>query len=551
MDPWDSAYHAMVPLLNDERVTDLGLGHALLLARAAGAYTDTPVAHADSQSDFELVQNWAGWSYHFEAVDEKPKLIEETEATLNGDQWMFDRDPTGGYLSDSMQMPHIAADGGRYAAIRAYRSPKIADVAVELTYHAGHQCGDGTHLVLMWRPSREEPWQDLTSFMTMDEGSAEFHAEITLQVGSDIVLWSDPLQTVECDNVEVHLWVYPLIKESLHFSTLAKKAQLEANAGPRRGDEDGELDEDDDDDEDDVGKPTWAVIGEEDDDEDEDDTLGEGSGHSAYHLALIFDRNRFEHFKQVIRSANHFITSRKLVVHAVAPEELHSAIHEFMRAFTHSLRTYDHSLCYEAAARVMGFSDPQIHVSAHCKMFLADVLDDNVHTVLYLDTDITIASDISSCYPDFKTPSALMSMAVDMGDVCQIDPDMCWPIGLHWKLPLGLECGDVAGKPKQDGQLCPQGGEIETLQVNGGVALMQLDRMRKTMFTKRYVESIVHHYRLAGRVARWGEQDFINSYFRLSPAHLEMLPCGCNYQWFGARSEVKCGRQPIVIAHHW
>lgn len=185
-------------------------------------------------------------------------------------------------------------------------------------------------------------------------------------------------------------------------------------------------------------------------------------------------------------------------------------------------------------------------------MFLSDILT-YADRVLYLDTDTTITSDISACYFAPKKPSTLVSMSVDMGDICQRDPDRCWPIGLHWKVPEGFECGNVPSRSSTASRpsSCAQPGELETVQVNGGVALFELGKMREQGFVERYVQSIIHHYRVVGKPATWGEQDFINSYFRLFPKDLELLPCGCNYQWFGTRREVKCGQQPVTIAHHW
>lgn len=538
MDPWEASYHALVPLLNDGRVSDLGLAHTLMVAKSTLTRVETVPPLADSQDDFELMQDWAGWSYYFESTAGKPSLSTERQAVLHNGQWMFERDDSSGFIADSFQLPHVTAFGDRYAATRVYRSPREAEVAIELVCHAQHQCGDGTEVVLMSRKSVGSEWVVHARLKTMDDPTPEYRVELSLDRGSHIVVWTDPLENADCDTIELKITLYPVVGESIAWSNLARRAEIEATAQRKAAQEQLDREREGD-------IPNWEPV-EQDDGNDGDEEA------EVFHIALIFDHRRFEHFKQVIRSANHFVTSRILEVHAIAPLELHADLNTFFADLEHTLRLYDHAMCRDAANRVLAFSNEDIHISAHCKMFLTEIISEDVDTVLYLDTDTTIVSDISACYAHATSPTALISMALDMGDACQDQPDYCWPIGLHWRVTDGLECGNLPGKSSTVGkQSCAKPGELEPLQVNGGVALMQLRRMRSSGFVDRYVQSVVYHYRLAGRVAEWGEQDFINSYLRLYPSELELLPCGCNYQWFGSRSEVKCGGQPIAIAHHW
>ncbi|ORY87436.1 hypothetical protein BCR35DRAFT_289498 [Leucosporidium creatinivorum] len=532
MDPWDANFHALVPILNDDRVQELGLAHALMVAKAAVTRNEAPPHFADSFEDYQLLQGWSGWSYTFEPADELPTLSDPRFAVLWDGQWSYDRNSAGGFMNEQLQKPYVSPRGDRFAAVRSWRAPKAMDVAVEVSYRAEHQCGDGTELVLMSRRSIGEDWEEHVRWKTMDDAFAEYRVDLTLKEGSQVVLWSDPLETDECDALEVRVSLFPIIVDNLAWSNLAKKADIAATVAR----EVKQAKEDD-------GEAEWkaAIIEQETIDPD-----------TIYHIALIFDRARLPHALQVIRSATQFITSRTLHIHTIAPVELHDELYEFMAAYNHTLRPYDHNLCKLAGKQVLPFSNPDIHLSAHCKMFLADIITGDVDTILYLDTDTTILSDISVCYDKPELSSTLISMGVDMGDACQVSPNLCWPIGMHWRVPPGLVCGNEPSKDKPLAtQDCAQEGELEAVQVNGGVALFQLKRMREVGFIDRYVQSVVHHYRLVGGVAEWGEQDFINSYFRLFPTDLEFLPCGCNYQWFGSRREVKCGAQPIVIAHHW
>ncbi|GAA5851549.1 hypothetical protein JCM8547_001130 [Rhodosporidiobolus lusitaniae] len=539
MDPWDAHFHAAVPLLNDDRVQDLGLAHSLMLLK--GMVTrDPPVpAFADSRDDFQLVQGWGGWQYSFEALEEDvgdwtPSLKPETLGVTELDNFFMSRNhPARPYVDDINQEGWISPDGKPVVAIRSFRSPKRMDVALELTYRSHHSCGDGTELTLMsvGGPG-EEPVVHIR-YNTADDSFGEFIGDVSLRAGSQLHLVSHPLETDECDRVEVRLKLTPVSLDNKSWSTLAKKAAIVKEESRK-----ATLNQTH------VKAKKWAKVEPTGPKEDE-----------VFNVALIFDRNRYPHAQSVIRSARQFLTSpRRLVFHLITPHELHSELHDFFAGTNETLRLYDHEMCAFHARQILPFSDPEIHVSAHCKMFLPEIIT-FAERVLYLDTDVTVVSDLARCYSKpSSNPSALVSMGVDMGDACQRNPDMCWPIGLHWRVPPGLECGNVPARhdPKHPPASCAEEGELETLQVNGGVALFEIARMKESGFVDRYVQSVVHNYRLVqGKKATWGEQDFVNSYFRLFPKDLELLPCGCNYQWFGTRREVKCGEQEVSIAHHW
>ncbi|GAA5910398.1 uncharacterized protein JCM6883_002993 [Sporobolomyces salmoneus] len=531
MDPWDAHFHSLVPLLNDDRIQDLRLPHALMMLKGVVTREATPSTFADSQEDFQLVQGWSGWTYSFEPVETVAKDTEDRLGVVSGDSFVLDRNsPLKPYINDGSQEGWVTSNGERIAAVRTFKSPKTMDVAVDLSYRSHHRCGDGTHLVLSSVGGPGEEPQELVRFDTVEESFAEYRGHVSLRPGSTIHLSSDPLETDECDRVEVRLAVTPIVLENKSWSALARKAEIQREEARKASLVEKKSE-----------TVQWHSVKQE--------HVEEGD---VFNIALIFDRNRYPHAKQVIRSAQHYVTPRPLVFHLITPKELHEDLEQFFAGTPMSLRLYDHELCKFVAQRILPFSDPGIHVSAHCKMFLSDILT-YADRVLYLDTDTTITSDISTCYFAPKKSTTLVSMSVDMGDICQRNPDRCWPIGLHWRVPDDLECGNVPARASgsSNSASCAQPGELETIQVNGGVALFELGKMREQGFVERYVQSIIHHYRVVGRPATWGEQDFINSYFRLFPKDLELLPCGCNYQWFGTRREVKCGEQPVMIAHHW
>ncbi|BGP16837.1 hypothetical protein JCM10213v2_004842 [Rhodosporidiobolus nylandii] len=551
MDPWDAHFHAAVPLLNDDRIQELGLAHTLMLLKGVVTKKATVRPFADSREDFQLVQGWSGWHYSFEAIERAdgvngtaegwaPSLRPEALGYPDSETQTFAMDrnhPRKPFVDDSFQEGWVGPDGKPVVAVRTFRSPRRMDVAIDLSARANHQCGDGTEVSLLAVGGPGEEPEVLVRWSTLDEAFSEFSGDISLRPGSMLHLVSHPLENDDCDRVEVRLQLTQVSLDNKRWSSLTKKAAIQA-AQVRKATAQQTK----------VKAKSWAKV----------ETAGPKED-DVFNVALIFDRNRFAHAKSVIRSAQQFLTSpRKLVFHLIAPKELHLDTQEFFAGEEMTLRLYDYELCRYAVRQVLPFSDSDIHTSAHCKVFLPEIIT-FAERVLYLDTDVTVVSDLARCYArPTRNPAALISMAVDMGDACQRTPDACWPIGLHWRVPsgLGLDCGNVPARAAAPGSKppasCAEEDELETLQVNGGVALLELKKMKDQGFIERYVQSVVHHYRLmGGKRATWGEQDFINSYFRLFPGDLELLPCGCNYQWFGARREVKCGEQEVSIAHHW
>ncbi|KPV77829.1 glycosyltransferase family 2 protein [Rhodotorula graminis WP1] len=550
MDPWDAHFHATVPILNDPRIQSLNLAPAVQFLKSIVTREHLVPPFADSRRDFQLSQGWGGWTYSFEPAGPSEELLlsPERHGIVDDSSFIMDREhPRRPFIDDANQLPFVTPEGTGVAAVRTFRSPKAMHVAVEASYRSFHECGDGTRLSLVLVRSRGEVPEVLHEWQTMDDGFAEFAGETSLRVGSTLSLVSDPLESDECDRVEVTLRLTPVSPEKMGWSGLARaamwkqaearKAAEHAAVAKRANDSfpllpDGEL----------HYTPSEPV------------QQAATTDDKVFNVALIFDRHRLEHVQSVMRSVRHFTTSRDLVFHLVAPPELHHTLEKEFNGAGTTVRTYDHALCGFVVRKVLAFSNPDIHTSAHCKMFLTEIIT-IAERVLYLDTDVTVVSDLAACYGEpVARPGALVSMGVDMGDVCQRTPDLCWPIGLHMRVPPGLVCGNVPSRAVAgvEPASCAHEGELETVQVNGGVALFELAKMREVGFVERYVQSVVHHYRMMGNVvAKWGEQDFVNSYFRLHPDELELLPCGCNYQWFGARREVMCGAQPVAIAHHW
>jgi lipopolysaccharide biosynthesis glycosyltransferase len=273
------------------------------------------------------------------------------------------------------------------------------------------------------------------------------------------------------------------------------------------------------------------------------------------HICLIFDENRSQFALSTIRSIA-FYASAPVVVHVLTPTDLHPHLKQEVDRLGENvtLHFYDIRLCRRHVNQIW-FIAKHIHVSAMCKLFLADILD--VPRILYLDTDLTVVQDVLKCWKNYlgDASSKYIAMGMDMGDACQLEPDRCFPIGFERKVGDGLVCG---GQPNRSASILQRGlpcrtpGEYETYQFNGGVILMNLRAMRSEKFIPKLVRSSVHAWRRSGfRQARWGEQDMINNIFRLYPEIVGELSCGCNYQFAGVRRFTHCSNTSVVIAHGW
>lgn len=276
---------------------------------------------------------------------------------------------------------------------------------------------------------------------------------------------------------------------------------------------------------------------------------------AAIHVCFIFDQGRYDFTMATLRSILHTATT-PLVFHLVAPLNLHDEIHNTLQDQQDSpdvsLQLYDIQIC-QVTTTYLQFMAPTIHKSPLCKVFLADILPENVTRVLYLDADLVVTNDLQLCTPEFEQEQ-LIGMGVDMGESCQHDPDLCFPIGFETTVPDHLECATVPYRShyiKEHNLTCRSSGELETYQYNGGVMWMDLNKMRLRGFTTLFVLASYQTYFKLNRKARWGEQDMMNNLFRFHPELLLDLGCGCNYQFSGPRRESKCYNEKVVIGHGW
>lgn len=189
-------------------------------------------------------------------------------------------------------------------------------------------------------------------------------------------------------------------------------------------------------------------------------------------IALIFDSNRLTYAAGVIRSAHAFKDdSTRLHFHLVTTDEAFAELGPLVQSLGVGAQHYDFDACHDLTASLRPFANPDIHTSALCKLFLAELLP-KVERVLYLDTDATVVAPLAACQPQFEG-DALFAMAIDMGDACQLRPERCWPLSLDFVPWDGLVCGNVPSRHWPDSfdspdVRCTAPREPEPAQVNGG-----------------------------------------------------------------------------------
>lgn len=189
-------------------------------------------------------------------------------------------------------------------------------------------------------------------------------------------------------------------------------------------------------------------------------------------IVLIFDENRLSYASGVIRSTLHFNDATDIRLHLITTEDAFNELEPLLDELAADATMYDYSRCVELTASLRPFSDPHIHTSALCKLFIAELLPSTIQQALYLDTDTTVTGPLDACTPQLQG-STLFAMSLDLGDACQIKPDRCWPLSLEFKPWPGLKCGNVPELHRDllyeaPGNRCTKVDEPEPAQVNGG-----------------------------------------------------------------------------------
>lgn len=469
--------------------------------------TSRASSHAlvSSATDFRPSQGWNGWYYTFQWADAPLQLDlnDQTSELIDG-RWTYaGANYTKPYITELEQYPYISESGAALGAIRSFRNPSFFEGVLQVEYTAHHPCGDGTELqVVLQRAGEGSEPELLWSQLTLDDGEGFFTNDIVLDANDVIHMAVYPLENDDCDLVRWQLRLYEHAQgDSTEWVPMPSQVKIEPIL--QRTFPPGE----------------FKLV-----------ERQPASIKPLIEVAFIFDQNRLAYARQVVRSIVTLASDAEYIFHLVTPPALTDEIRSTFPAISSRYQFYDYALCEQYASLVTPFSSPDIHLSAHCKLFLPSILHPEVSRVLYLDNDITVLSSLQDCWSR-PSGTSLIAMAIDMGDVCQSVPSLCWPMPAEWQSPFD--------------------GLAEPVHVNGGVMLMNLARMRAVDFEKRYVKSVAQTYASIGKLAKYGEQDFINSYFRLFPQDLDWLACGCNYQYRGNSREAKCSGEQISIAHAW
>lgn len=266
---------------------------------------------------------------------------------------------------------------------------------------------------------------------------------------------------------------------------------------------------------------------------------------STIHIALIFTEKYFEGAFQVINSYLEY-NEIPAVFHLISDSI--DLVHTRIQNITTMKFLYHlYKLRQSDSGRLLSgyLYDKPANQLDMIKLSLHEIIKHD--KVLYLDTDVTIVSDISRCFFRDLNGSSLMALGVDMGSVCQDFPEKCWPLSQAWEVPSELICKTA----KEDIHSCSS-NKIRSFLYNFGVALMDLKRMRKQNFTKLLLNSAAQNGLIVGhKKANFGGQDFLNGMLLQYPEIIEVLPCGCNYQVVGVARKLLCPNEKIVISHLW
>ncbi|MCF0180320.1 MAG: glycosyltransferase family 8 protein [Bacteroidales bacterium] len=113
------------------------------------------------------------------------------------------------------------------------------------------------------------------------------------------------------------------------------------------------------------------------------------------HLVCCSDSNYLQHTAVMLVSLFENNKEREFTVHLIGPE---LDKNEFAR-FTNTIENFNQTLCYYKFDQnlLKDFPNTRQYISntTWCRIFIQDILPDNVEKVLYLDGDIVVTGDIS------------------------------------------------------------------------------------------------------------------------------------------------------------
>eukprot|EP00040_Diaphanoeca_grandis_P033268 m.203315 g.203315 ORF g.203315 m.203315 type:complete len:1072 (-) comp32852_c6_seq4:36-3251(-) len=286
-------------------------------------------------------------------------------------------------------------------------------------------------------------------------------------------------------------------------------------------------------------------------------TKDDSEAHDAVHLGMIFDHARIKHAQGFIKSMA-FSSTHPFIMHLVLPSTFVPVFEAFCLGLNVSCFYYDYDRCDELIRDIRPFASAELHNAPLCKLYFTELLPESVEHVTFIDNDVITIQDPFPCFDHSALTESdrYIGIGYDMGEACQSNPDLCWPISHEWIVTPGLTCGTSSARATRlqetgRSQFCAKPGDREPFQFNAGIIQFDLKRMRAVDFVGRLFNVTAHTARMMGRVATWGDQEFVANYFRFYPESYRNMHCGCNYQWTGARRAIKCPSQSVYIGHGW
>lgn len=235
-----------------------------------------------------------------------------------------------------------------------------------------------------------------------------------------------------------------------------------------------------------------------------------GRGEEGMHLAVVACGNRLDETLTMVKSAILF-SSKKITFHIFAEDPLAPQFEERLRQWPRSVAAKFHYTIYPITFSV-GDAEEWKKLFKPCaaqRLFLPVILKD-VDLLLYVDTDVLFLRPMDDIWSFFK--------AFNSSQLAAMAPEHEVPkIGWYSRFARHPFYG-VTG-------------------VNSGVMLMNLTRIRSTLFKNSMIPSgllwndLLHPlYQKYKNHITWGDQDLLNIIFHYNPECLYIFPCQWNYR---------------------
>lgn len=239
-----------------------------------------------------------------------------------------------------------------------------------------------------------------------------------------------------------------------------------------------------------------------------------------YHIAINMDDRYIEHASAMLTSVFYNNPDMKFAIHVITSKLSDTVIKELKALITGQYRQelHIHQLTEQQTSSFPEYVNSHISMAANYRLFVADILPETVHTVLYLDCDLVVEANLQPLF-DLNLEGRAVAAVEDM-----------WSGKEDNYLRLGY--------PRKYGYF------------NSGVMLISLDYWRSHELSRMLTDFLNTHPHLL-----FVDQDILNGVLH---EHWLPLPlewnvqdgflrrkCRIRKEWLG--KAVKASRHPFII----